>query len=490
MQSRERVILALDKSMRTVDENGYLHVAVSNISKAMVCPYLGEEIADIAKEAGVVVDPNRTYFLLRDPEELAKAAPYFNGLPLLAGHEPLSAEDLAVDIEKKAMVVGATGNDAIFVKPYLQNSLVVWDAAAIQRINTREQVELSCAYRWILDMTPGTYEGVAYDGVMRELRGNHVALVDEGRAGPDVLVSDAKPKTPKEQSPMKQKKLTPRAIAARGALLGYLRPLLASDQALKISDLNPLVANITAKAFKTQKAKLAQDVKKTFTPRLAQDADLDDVLDLLDNLEDGEAEGPDIEDGKKPAVPPVPPTGDEDDMGEDKGCTADADEAGKALLGLLQAQNLPDEVMSQVAALLDKLSPAPAAGDGFPPKKGTAVDPNDTKALTVGKPAMDAAIKAAADATVQRMQSVRLAEDEVEPLIGAVRGQTSPEAVYKMALDHAKVPTEGVHPSAFRPLVQMLLAKLDDEPVVPTLGMDSKAEDSYAKRFNPDRIRR
>ena len=483
MKRIERIILALDKSMRVLDENGFLHVAVSNISKAMVCPYNGSEIADIAQEAGVAVDPHRVYFLLRDPEELAAGASTFNGIPLTYVHEPLSSEDLATDPEKKEIVVGALGTDAIFVKPYLQNSLVVWDAAAIQRIQTREQVELSCAYRWVLDMTPGTYEGVAYDGVMRKLRGNHVALVDEGRAGPDVLVADAKPKTHKEQSTMK-KKLSPRAVAVRGALLGRIPLSLAADQALKVSDLTPLVAHITAKNFKASKAKLAEDIKKAFTPRLAQDADLDDILQMLDNLEDNSDEGPDVEDAK-PAVVPAP-------IAKDNDMTGDGNEAGQELLALLQAQNLPDEVMAQVAALLDKISPAAPAVDGFPPKKGAAVpNPNDTKALTVGKPAMDAAIQVAADATIARMQAVREAEDAVEPIIGRVRGQNTAEGVYKLALDHMKVDLTGLPPVAYGPLFQRLAQNMSDEPVdAGFVAQDSKALDAYAKRFNPDRIRR
>jgi hypothetical protein len=40
-------------------------------------------------------------------------------------------------------------------------------------------------------MTPGTYGGIKYDGVMRDIVGNHVALVEEGRAGADVHVGDA-----------------------------------------------------------------------------------------------------------------------------------------------------------------------------------------------------------------------------------------------------------------------------------------------------------
>jgi hypothetical protein len=172
--------------------------------------------------------------------------------------------------------------------------------------------------------------------------------------------------------------------------------------------------------------------------------------------------------------------------------SSDGDEAGKALLALLQAQNLPDEVMSQVAALLDKLSPAPAA-DGFPPAKGKPVtpDPNDPKAATIGKPAMDAAIRISADATMQRMQAVRQAEDDVEPIIGRVRGQTTAEAVYRLALDHMKVDLEGLPAVAFGPLFQRLAANLDNEPApVGLLAQDSKGDEAYAKRFNPDRIRR
>ena len=42
-------------------------------------------------------------------------------------------------------------------------------------------------------MTPGVYEGHRYDGIMTNIRGNHVALVKDGRAGTDVVVQDAMP---------------------------------------------------------------------------------------------------------------------------------------------------------------------------------------------------------------------------------------------------------------------------------------------------------
>lgn len=176
--------LALDReSVRYIDGDGRLHVRTSHISKANVCPYRGSEIPD-AEQLGL--DLNRVYNLLRDPEELAKAASTFNNLPLLDVHKPHSAQDHDADI-----VVGSTGTDAVFRAPYLDNSLVVWKQVAIDAIMSGEQKELSSAYRYRADMVSGTYNGQAYDGIMRDLQGNHLSLVSSGRAGSDVVVGDS-----------------------------------------------------------------------------------------------------------------------------------------------------------------------------------------------------------------------------------------------------------------------------------------------------------
>jgi hypothetical protein len=177
-------VLALDRaSGRTYDRDGRLHVAIANISKANVCPYAGEEIPDCDR---LGLQPDRTYQLLRDPDELAKAAPTFRNLPILSRHVPVSADD-----HQPGLVIGSTGTDVAFVAPYLQSSLVIWSAAAITRIEDGSQRELSSAYRYRAIMEPGDFEGVRFDGKMVDIIGNHVALVAEGRAGADVVVGDA-----------------------------------------------------------------------------------------------------------------------------------------------------------------------------------------------------------------------------------------------------------------------------------------------------------
>lgn len=181
--------IALDRaSVRRVDQDGRLHVSVSNISKANVCPYQGREIPGYE---ALGLDANRTYQLLRPADELAKAATTFNNQPILSVHRPHSAED-----HRPELVVGSTGTDSKFSDPYLTTSLVIFDGAAIAGIESGQNRELSCGYYYRADMTPGNYKGTAYDGVMRDIRANHIALVPQGRAGADVMVGDAAHRAP------------------------------------------------------------------------------------------------------------------------------------------------------------------------------------------------------------------------------------------------------------------------------------------------------
>jgi uncharacterized protein len=184
LDTRNRI--ALDRSLRTLSTDGHLHVGLSNISKSVVNPYWGEEIPG---HEDLELDPKKKYMLWRHPVELQKAASTFNNLPIMADHIPITA-----DAHKPDLVVGSTGTDAVYQHPYLKNSLVFWTKPAIDAIQSGKQRELSCAYHYVPVMQPGkTPEGVHYDGVMTQIEGNHVALVEDGRAGSDVLVADRLP---------------------------------------------------------------------------------------------------------------------------------------------------------------------------------------------------------------------------------------------------------------------------------------------------------
>lgn len=203
--------LAFDRaSVRTIDGNGRLQIAKTNISKANVCPYYGKEIPNYEK---LGLEPDKIYQLYRHPDELKKAAHTFNNIPVLNRHVPDFPSD-----PPREFRVGATHSNCEFDGTYLTVGMTIYDESAMAGIETGEQRELSASYQYVADMTPGaTPDGVPYDGIMRDLVGNHEALVPEGRAGSDVLVADSLPTGIKRMSELTKK------------LMAAIKPLLAKD---------------------------------------------------------------------------------------------------------------------------------------------------------------------------------------------------------------------------------------------------------------------
>ena len=180
--------LAFDKgSVRSVDENGFLHVKISPLTRVQVAPYYGKEIPGWRS---LGLDPDKIYKGYRPESELKKATTIesINGIPIQLRHHPDFAEDPAKDTR-----IGATGTDGKYASPYLMNSLHFFDKKARDLIESEALRELSLAYRYKPDFTPGkTEDGQEYDFIMRDISGNHLALVEQGRAGHEVLVYDSK----------------------------------------------------------------------------------------------------------------------------------------------------------------------------------------------------------------------------------------------------------------------------------------------------------
>ena len=185
-------------SQRSKDSQGFLHVSHCHITKAGVRPYMGRELPQWRK---LGLEPDRVYNVLCPPEELEKYAHVFNGLHLLLDH----AEDTAA-APRKDLRVGNIGTTPVFNNPYLDNDICVTDIDAIVLIEAGERVELSSSYGFTTVVETGVYEGTPFDLKMTNLHGNHVALVEEGRAGEDVRVADRKP--PFMENDMDEKALT------------------------------------------------------------------------------------------------------------------------------------------------------------------------------------------------------------------------------------------------------------------------------------------
>ena len=171
-------------SARHKDKNGHLIVDRTIITKAAVNPYVGSSIPRW-KELGL--DPNKTYNLLRDPEELRKSLDTFKGLQLLIRHIPVDAEN-----SEKESTIGSIGTDVEMDEDgRVWSSLRVFDQEGIDYIESEKMRELSAGYAYDADMTAGTFNGVPYDGIMRNIHGNHVAIVERGRIGSDAIIADS-----------------------------------------------------------------------------------------------------------------------------------------------------------------------------------------------------------------------------------------------------------------------------------------------------------
>ena len=188
--SRLALRLAMDRaSSRYKDEDGRLHVKDCPLTKATVNDYYGREIPGW-EELGL--DPKKMYAMLRPPEELKAAAEAgrFDGIPLLDDHIPHEAADPI-----KENVAGAISAGCQFDGEYVRTPLLsIWPQEDIDGVEAEEKRELSCSYAYDPVMEAGNFKGLRYDGRMINIRPNHVALVERGRAGRDVLVMDALPK--------------------------------------------------------------------------------------------------------------------------------------------------------------------------------------------------------------------------------------------------------------------------------------------------------
>jgi 8-oxo-dGTP pyrophosphatase MutT (NUDIX family) len=427
---RQGIAFDRDTSRRdTVD--GHLQVDATPISKAAVNEYRGSEINSVmaGKPGWSDLDPEKLYRLYRDPDELAKAAATFNNLPLLSEHVPVSAEAHPSDL-----VVGATGSDAEFTHPYLRNSLAVWKGDDIEGVKSNKKKELSSAYRYRADMKPGkTPDGDAYDGVMRDIVGNHVALVTEGRAGSDVLVADSALPHLKELF-MTKTVLSRKAAMAQGALAVFLLPKLAKDAKI---DLTPILVGISGKNFKEKIPSLVTGITDLTKGKLAAGVALDELPKALDAMADVPMEeGADAD----------PNSGLPMSMAEMKKKTMDADPAAEVRT-LLQGK-VDDATMAKVCEMIsggeamdeteeEKAAREKKAMDDEEAKK--AMDAEEAKKDMVTKPAMDAALKAMEANTLKRataiQQSIFDARLAVHPYVGDLKvAFDSAEAVYRSVL--------------------------------------------------------
>jgi hypothetical protein len=179
----------LEVTERTISPEGYL-IAPGRLARTGVQLYRAFELG-LDQELGI--DPMRVIRLYRPPEEVFDAASMasFEGKPITIDHpaEPVTAQNWKELAVGDARGIARSGQ-------FMTGTLVVKYAGAIDEVQSGKS-ELSNGYVFDLDMTPGTDpDGNPYDGIQRNIRGNHIALVDAARCGSACRIADSLPPQP------------------------------------------------------------------------------------------------------------------------------------------------------------------------------------------------------------------------------------------------------------------------------------------------------
>lgn len=411
-------LMAFDRqSARSIDADGCLHVSETIISKAVVNPYLGREIPGW-QELGL--DGDKVYQLYRDPDELAKGAKTFANKPVLNKHIPVTSKAPA-----KENVVGSIGSDVVFDAPHLKASLCVWVDDSIAGIESEKVNQVSLGYRYTPDMTPGVApDGTEFDGSMRNIQGNHLALVEVGRAGPDVVVADSDPfvKPKKETPAMKMTKLGKALfVSLRG-----LSPKIAQD-----SGLPALVGEAKKGTFNkaaVRKGLIAMDSE--IEPEQA-----DEIIDAVLGVE----ESPE-------------PVELERELGQDE----------PDLMAFLAGKLSPED-LEAVKGMMG------GAEDEVP-----AMKPED----------VNATVEAAMDSMRAGFKQLEQAKVDVRPVVGDVIGMDSAEQVYRFALDQMSVDHKDMPAPGLRTMFNAVKDVKASRPA-PRIAEDSAAT---VQQFNLGRF--
>lgn len=176
---------------REIDENGYLTVRGNPISSFGIFDYS-------AGQLGLPGDPMRIVKVYR-PEEAVNdpaAIESFKNVPFIIEHAMLSGEEGMDDDEQGIVAPEAKGLDGVltgnvyYEAPWMRGDIKVFSRKARRAID-KGMTDLSLGYGCRFINKSGTWNGQPYEVVQTDLRGNHIALVPEGRV-PGARVLDAR----------------------------------------------------------------------------------------------------------------------------------------------------------------------------------------------------------------------------------------------------------------------------------------------------------
>ena len=243
--------LTIDGSVNVTDRG---LVALAKAARTGIQEYLGSEMGK--PEMPIV----RVY---RPADEVfhADALASFSHAPITMDHpaEPVTPDNI------KQYEVGEVSTAAKVEGGWVSLPLIVKHRDAIDAVQNGKN-QLSAGYSCNIDWTAGvTADGESYDAIQRNIRINHLAIVDAARAGPDARIGDswgASPIKPGD-APITQADKRENTMSTVNVVLGDKAVAVATADAPAVE------------AFKADAAKKLDDAKAAHDAAMAaKDAEL------------------------------------------------------------------------------------------------------------------------------------------------------------------------------------------------------------------------
>lgn len=263
VQLADRVSI-LDKSRSS---DGFLKVRARS-AKAGVYDYLGAEV----DPEGKTFKADQLVKVYRPPAEVFDKASLasFVGKPVTNDHPATAVTAENWRDHARGAIFGAVKDG-----DYVGFDLAFMDAATIDSIESGKR-ELSNGYSCDLSIEDGTTpDGSAFQAVQRNIRGNHCALVDRGRAGSECAIKDGFPvcdaMTASELDRLKASITDAKGTAVKKIVLDGLQVDLSDADAVSAA-FDKLQAKATAAETSLAEATTAHDKAVA-----AKDAEIDDL---------------------------------------------------------------------------------------------------------------------------------------------------------------------------------------------------------------------
>ena len=163
-------------SARESDENGYLTIKGNPISSFGIFPYSAQQLGIAEGDPKRIINVFRPESTVNDPEAINS----FQNVPLINEHTYLNgAADGPGSAPEKKGVEGVLSN-VRYEKPWMRGDLKVFSRDMQQQLSSGKK-DLSLGYKCQFEHNPGEFDGQPYEFVQTKMRGNHIALVGEGR---------------------------------------------------------------------------------------------------------------------------------------------------------------------------------------------------------------------------------------------------------------------------------------------------------------------